>query len=256
MTPASVGFHCPECLREGRASTRASTRAPRGGGLHSAGRRWGPVTLTLIAVNVAMFVITAAAEAAQGGNPLDNQNSTLFLRLAQVPFLVDAGQWWRVVTAAFLHFGPIHLLLNMLALLIFGSELERQMGRWRFLGLYVVSLLGGAVTIQLFAPVNALTAGASTAIYGLLGGLGVLMIVTKQDLRGLITLLAINIVISLLPGVSLVGHLGGLVAGALVTGLMILTRRRRAAQLTAVAALGVLLFALALVVPTVVVLNL
>ena len=251
MTPAAVGFHCPECLRDGRADTRA----PRGGGLQSAGRRWGPVTLTLIALNVAMFVITAVGAALEGGNPLDNQNSSLFVELAQVPALVDAGQWWRVPAAAFLHFGPIHLVLNMLALLIFGSELERQLGRWRFLGLYVVSIFGGAVAIQLFAPTNSIAAGASTAIYGLLGGLGVLMLATRQDIRGLVTLLAINVVISLLPGVSLVGHLGGLVAGALVTGLMILTRRRRAAQVSAVVALGVLLFALALVVPTVVVLN-
>jgi membrane associated rhomboid family serine protease len=251
MTAASVGFHCPECLREGRGDTRA----PRGGGLQAAGRRWGTVTLTLIGLNVAMFVITAAAQAGQGGNPLDNQNSTLFVQLAQIPLFVDAGEWWRVLSAAFLHFGPIHLALNMLALLVFGSELERQLGRWRFLGLYVVSILGGAVAIQLFSPLNSIAAGASTAIYGLFGGLGVLMIATKQDLRGLLTLLAINIVISLLPGVSLVGHLGGLVAGALVTALMILTRRRRGAQITAVVALGVLLFALALAVPTVVVLN-
>lgn len=252
MTPASVGFHCPECLAGGRAETRA----PKSGGLQAAGRRWGPVTLTLIALNVAMFVITAAAAAGQGGNPLDNYNSTLFQRLAQVPLDVDAGEWWRVLTAAFLHFGPIHLALNMLALLVFGSELERQMGRWRFGALYVVSILGGAVAIQLFSPVDVPAAGASTAIYGLLGGLGVLMIATKQDLRGLITLLAINVVISFLPGVSLVGHLGGLVAGAVVTALMILTRRRRGAQITAVVSLGVLLFALALVVPTVAVLNL
>ena len=252
MTPASVGFHCPECLAGGRADARPA----RGGGLQSAGRRWGPVTLTLIALNVAMFVITAAAAAAQGGSPLNNQSSTLFLQLAQVPGLVDAGQWWRVLTAAFLHFGPIHLLLNMLALLIFGSEMERQMGRWRFAALYVVSIFGGAVAIQLFSPTDALAAGASTAIYGLLGGLGVLMLATKQDIRGLATLLAINVVISLLPGVSLIGHLGGLVAGALVTGLMILTRRRRGAQITAVVALGVVLFALSLAVPTLVVLNL
>ena len=252
MTPASVGFHCPECLREGRGEAPA---APRGAGLQSAGRRWGEVTLTLIALNVAMFVITAVAAALEGNSPLDNQNSTLFLRLAQVPFLVDAGQWWRVVTAAFLHFGLIHLVLNMLALLIFGSELERQLGRWRFLGLYVVSIFGGAIAIQLFAPTHGVAAGASTAIYGLLGGLGVLMLATKQDIRGLATLLVLNVVISLLPGVSLIGHLGGLVAGALVTGLMILTRRRRSAQVTAVVALGVLLFALSLVVPTVVVLN-
>ena len=103
----------------------------------------------------------------------------------------------------------------MLALLVFGSELERQLGRWRFLALYAVSVLGGAAAIQLFGDPRVPVAGASAAIYGLLGALGVLMVVSRQDVRGILTLLAINVVISFLPGVSLLGHLGGLVAGAL-----------------------------------------
>ena len=102
----------------------------------------------------------------------------------------------------------------MLALLVFGSELERQLGRWRFLALYLLSVLGGATAIQLFGEPGRPVAGASTAIYGLLGGLAVLMLVRRQDVRGLLTLLAINVFISFLPGVSLLGHLGGLVAGA------------------------------------------
>ena len=81
-----------------------------------------------------------------------------------------------------------------------------------------MSALGGAAAIQLFGNPLQPVAGASTAIYGLLGSLGVLMIVRRQDLRGLLTLLAINVVISFLPGVSLLGHLGGLVAGAAATG--------------------------------------
>jgi membrane associated rhomboid family serine protease len=79
------------------------------------------------------------------------------------------------------------------------------------------------------------------------------MIATRQDLRGLLTLLAINIAISFLPGISLVGHLGGLVAGALVTTVMVVTRRRRAAQITGVVSVGVLLLALAVTAPTVLV---
>jgi membrane associated rhomboid family serine protease len=249
MTPASVGFHCPECLREGRA---AAASAPRGGALLSGSRRWGPVTLTLIGVNVGLFVVTAVSAALAGHNPLDNQASPLFAELAQVPVLVQLGQWWRVLTAAFLHIGPLHLVFNMLAVLIFGSELERQMGRWRFLALYLVSILGGAAAIQLFGTPVAAYAGASTAIWGLFGGLAVLMLVNRQDIRGLATLLVINIVISFLPGVSLVGHLGGLAAGVLVTAVMVVTRRRRPAQITGVLALGVLLLAVAVAAPTVV----
>jgi membrane associated rhomboid family serine protease len=247
MIPASVGFQCPECVREGQASIRAPRRS---GGLQAAGRRWGVVTLSLIAVNVAMFVVTAASAAAQGFSPLSNQFSTVFARLDQLPVAVAAGEWWRPLTASFLHIGPLHLALNMLAVLVFGSELERQLGRWRFLALYLLSALGGAAAIQLFGDPLRPVAGASTAIYGLLGALGVLMIVRRQDLRGLLTLLAINVFISFLPGVSLLGHLGGLVAGGATAAILVSTRRRPQLQIAAVAVFAVFLLVLVFSVPT------
>jgi membrane associated rhomboid family serine protease len=250
MIPASVGFQCPECVREGNASVRT---AKGGGGLRAAGRRWGAVTLTLIAVNVAMFVVTAVAAAVEGFSPLDNNFSTVFAQLDQFPVAVASGEWWRPLTAAFLHIGPVHLVLNMLAVLVFGSELERQLGRWRFLAVYLLSALGGAASIQLFGNPLQPVAGASTAIYGLLGSLGVLMIVRRQDLRGLLTLLAINVVISFLPGVSLLGHLGGLVAGAAATGILVATRRRRQVQIGALALFAVVLVVVILTAPTLVV---
>lgn len=253
MVPASVGFQCPSCVREGQASVRP---LKRGTAVRSAAGRWGSVTLTLIGINVAMFLVTAAAAGLGGGNPLNNYDSALFTNLAQVPSLVQAGEWWRVVTAAFLHFGPIHLLFNMLALLVFGSQLEQALGRWRFLAVYVLSLLGGAITLQFFSSPHAIAAGASTAIFGLLGGFAVLMIHGRQNLRGLINLLVINLLIGFLPGISLVGHVGGLVAGALATVVILVFRRRPAAQAVALGVLGVVLLAVALTAPTVVVINL
>ena len=249
MIPASVGFQCPECVRGGNASVRA---AKRGSGLRAAGRRWGTVTLTLIAINVAMFVVTAVAAAIEGFSPLDNYQSTIFDALAQRPVSVSLGDWWRPLTAAFLHYGPIHLALNMLAVLVFGSELERQLGRWRFLALYLLSALGGAASIQLFGNPVQQVAGASTAIWGLLGALGVLMVVRREDLRGLLTLLAINLLISFFPGVSLLGHLGGLVAGAVTAGILVVTRRRPRLQIAALALLGVVLLVLIFSAPTLV----
>jgi membrane associated rhomboid family serine protease len=243
MISASVGFQCPECVREGRASVRPARRT---GGLQAAGRRWGVVTLGLIAVNVAMFVATAVSAALGGVSPLQNYNSRLFAALSQVPAQVSGGEWWRLITAAFLHFGPLHLALNMLALLVFGSELERLLGRGRFVVLYLVSALGGATAIQLFSAPDTAVAGASTAIYGLLGGLGVVLVVLRQDLRGLLTLLAINLFISFLPGVSLLGHLGGLVTGALTAAILVIARRRRTIQVAGVGLLVVVLAVLAL----------
>ncbi|MBN1094461.1 rhomboid family intramembrane serine protease [Blastococcus sp. TML/M2B] len=252
MIPASVGFQCPECVAAGNASVRTA----RSGGLRAAGRRWGVVTLALIAVNVAMFVVTAVSAASVGNSPADNQRSPVFVDLAQWPAGVHyLDEWWRVITAAFLHIGPVHLAVNMLALLVFGSELERQIGRARYLALYVASALGGAVAIQLLGDPRVVVAGASAAIYGLLGALGVLMLAGRQDVRGLLTLLAINVFISFLPGISLLGHLGGLVAGALAGGILWVLRRRPQLQIPGVALLAAVLLVVSLTVPTLTVLN-
>ena len=249
MIPASVGFQCPECVRAGNAGVRTV----RSNGLRTAGRRWGVVTLGLIALNVAMFVVTAVSAVTLGYPATDNEFSPIFLELAQRPFEVhELDEWWRVITAAFLHIGPVHLAFNMLALLLFGSELERQLGWARYLAVYLTSALGGAVAIQLLGDEGRYVAGASAAIYGLLGALGVLMLASRQDIRGLLTLLAINVVISFLPGISLLGHLGGLLAGALAGGVLVLLRRRPELQISALGLLAVVLLVVSLTLPTLV----
>jgi membrane associated rhomboid family serine protease len=173
-----------------------------------------------------------------------------------VPFLIDLGEWWRLFTAAFLHIGPVHLILNMLALLVFGSELERQLGRARYLALYLLSALGGSTAIQLLGEPGGAVAGASTAIYGLFGALGVLLLVRRQDVRGLLALLVINVFISFLPGISLLGHLGGLGVGALTAAILVSTRRRVPLQVAGLALLAVVLLVLCLAVSSLVVVGL
>ena len=241
MRPAAVGFQCPDDVAAGSTGVRRPRRTT---GLQVAARRWGPVTLTLIGVNAAMFVLTALLAGLGGQSPLQNYRSALFQNLAQVPFLVDAGDWWRPFTAAFLHYGVVHLALNMLSLLIFGSELERLLGRGRYLTVYLVSIVGGAAAIQLLGNPFGQVAGASTAIYGLMGAFGVVLVHQKQDLRGLLTLLGINLVISFLPGVSLIGHLGGLVGGAATAAVLVLAGRRRPLAVGGVAVLVLLLLGL------------
>jgi membrane associated rhomboid family serine protease len=241
MHPAAVGFQCPDDVAAGNARVRAPRRTAA---LQRAGRRWGTVTLILIGVNVAMFVLTAALTGLDGADPLQNYRTELFQRLAQVPVYVDAGDWWRPFTAAFLHYGVVHLALNMISLLIFGSELERLLGRGRYLTVYLVSIVGGAAAIQLLGDPFGQVAGASTAIYGLMGAFGVVLVHQKQDLRGLLTLLAINLVISFLPGVSLIGHLGGLVGGAATAAVLIGTRRSRPLAVSGVAGLVAVLLVL------------
>ena len=253
MTSASVGFQCPECIREGRASVRAPRRVPAA---RSAGQRWGVVTLTLIALNVAMFVATAVSAVTEGHSALDNHRSSLFADLQLVPLLVQvAGEDWRLITSAFLHIGLTHLALNMLALLLFGSELERSLGRWRYLALYLLSALGGSVAIQLFGDPRVAVAGASAAIWGLMGAFAALALVRRQELRGIATLLALNLVISVVvPGISLLGHLGGLVVGFLAAGAVVLARRRTEVQVLVLLVLAGVLLVTALTASTVVVL--
>jgi membrane associated rhomboid family serine protease len=246
MTPASVGFQCPDDVRAGNAAVRRPRTAST---WSTARRRFGPVTATLVAVNLVVFVVTAVSAVSVGESPLQNYRSPVFVEFSQVPVLVSlAGEQWRLITGAFLHIGITHLLLNMLSLLLFGPEIESRLGWWRYLAVYLLSALGGSVAIQLFGEPGRPVAGASAAIYGLLGALGVLMLVARQDLRGLLALLAINVVISFLPGVSLLGHLGGLVVGVLATGVLVLARRRTALQAAGLVLLALVLLTLALTV--------
>jgi len=224
MNPASVGFQCPDDVRAGNAGVRQPRRTT---GLRGASSRFGPVTLTLIGLNVLVALATAVSAVSVGNNPLRTFASPLQNAFATAPIVIDQGEWWRVLTSAFTHVSPVHLVLNMLALLVFGSELERQLGRGRYLTVYLVAALGGAAAIQLFAPPYGGVVGASAAIYGLLGAMGVLLVSQKQDLRGLLTLLVINLAVSFLPGISWQGHVGGLVAGALTAAVLVLGRRNR-----------------------------
>ncbi len=172
------------------------------------------VTYALIAINVVIFAITAA----QAKSLMDNQRgSALFLDWVLFAPAVADGQWWRVLGSGFLHYGPIHLLLNMFALYVVGRDSELVLGRLRYLAVYLVSLLGGSAGVMLFAQ-NSLTAGASGAVYGLFGAITVILIRLRQNPNQMLIIIGINVFISLsLPGISLWGHLGGLAAGTVAT---------------------------------------
>ena len=145
-------------------------------------------------------------------------------------FFIEQGEYWRLLTSGFLHYGIFHLALNMFMLYLLGSELEPSLGRLRFGIVYFVSLLGGSFGALLLEP-NALTAGASGAVFGLMGAAFVLM--RNRGINpfetGLGLLLVLNILLSFRPGISLGGHLGGLVAGALAALVILELRERRGA---------------------------
>ncbi len=136
---------------------------------------------------------------------------------------VRNGEWWRLVTAGFLHYGLLHIFFNCWALWALGRGIESLLGRWRYVGLFLVSVLGGSAGALLMSP-NALTAGASGGVFGILAA-GVVISrrgghpVQRQRLR---PTLVMNIIITFtIPGISVGGHAGGAVAGALAAAAMV-----------------------------------
>jgi membrane associated rhomboid family serine protease len=142
----------------------------------------------------------------------------LFGEFALLGPLVADGDWWRLITAAFLHASLLHIAFNMLALWWVGGPLEEAMGPWRYLSIYFVSGLTGSVGALLASP-NAVTVGASGAIFGLFGAMVVIQWQSTGSLAGpATTLILVNLAITFaIPGISWGGHLGGLVGGVLAT---------------------------------------
>jgi len=181
-------------------------------GADAAGR---PVVVTvLILLNVVAFVVTAIA----AHSITNNSDSYLFDLLGLWPPRIAAGAWWQLVTSGFLHYGPIHIAMNMITLWIVGRDLEPLLGRARFTAVYFLSLLGGSVSVFVFGNPDTLVAGASGAIFGLMGGVLVAALRFKLNPSSIIGLIVINVALSAaIPGISLLGHLGGLVVGAATT---------------------------------------
>ena len=206
MVQAPVGFQCPECVARGKVAT--APRTTFGGHIEERPR----ATLGLIAVNVVMFGLTVLTK---GGFLSGAGSSSLVRDFGVQPAAIADGEWWRLLTAMFLHGGVMHLFLNMFALYILGSELERLLGWWRFLGVYLVAGLAGAVASYWMLPVGGLSVGASGAIFGIVGAFFVAYRRMNYQARQ-IALLAF---VLLLPGfvfsnIDMAAHVGGLVGGA------------------------------------------
>jgi membrane associated rhomboid family serine protease len=216
MTPTPVGMRCPECSRE-RTKVRTIRTAPAA----------PAVTQALIAINVLVFI----GDVATGTQIGAGTGGTLLEKGALYgPAIADAHQYYRIVTAGFLHEGFFHIFVNMLSLYFIGPALEPAIGRANFIAVYAAALLMGSFGALLFEP-GAYTVGASGAIFGVFGALIVVARARGIPLMqsGLIPILVLNLVLSVsIKGISIGGHVGGLIAG-LVTGWLIveLAERRR-----------------------------
>src|SRR5437588_4509177 len=206
MTMAPVGIRCPEHSGKPQGVQRV-TRGVQRASFEGAGAR---VTKLLIGVNVAVYV----AELIQGGG-VYGTNSTIYAKGVLWAPYIAAGDYWRLITAAFLHYGPFHLLLNMLGLYWFGSLLERRIGAGRFLLLYLASGLAGSAGALVASPTNP-TVGASGAIFGILGA-GFVLEQQRDYVFGgsALGVIVANLLLTFFwPGISIGGHIGGLIGGA------------------------------------------
>ena len=213
LTPASVGFQCRACVAE----ARAGQRPVRTVGGAKVGQR-PVISLSLIGINLAFFLVTAV----QARSAMNLSFSRLYVQGSLIPAEVASGEYWRLVTAGFLHGSLIHIATNMISLYLLGMPLERMLGRGRFLTIYLLSLLGSSVSVMLFSAPFTPTIGASGAIYGLMGALVVTFKRFGFDLRQLLVVVALNVYITFqVPGISWQGHLGGLLVGAIVGAAMV-----------------------------------
>jgi len=137
------------------------------------------------------------------------------------------GEWWRLLTSAFLHGSILHLVFNMYVLFAFGPTLERILGHWRFVVLFLISALGGSVASYVFSDVRTVSVGASGAIFGLMGALVIAGRRLRFDITQVLVLIGINVAIGFFSaGTDWRAHLGGLATGAAMAVVLILPERR------------------------------
>jgi membrane associated rhomboid family serine protease len=211
-----------DCIRDAHRGSRQGT-TPFGGKV-TGGQP--VVTWTLIALNVIVYVVELV------NSSLVLNDGALTGRFSSTIGVAD-GQWYRLLTSAFIHeppsggFGILHIVFNMWALYVVGPQLERLLGRSRFLTIYLVSALGGSVLFYLLAKPGAVAFGASGAIFGLFGAWFVVARRLQLDARMIIGLIAINLVISFtISGIAWQAHIGGLIAGAALTAAYVYAPRQ------------------------------
>ena len=232
LRPAAVGHQCVDCIRSGNKQVRQASG--RFGGRVATGAR---VTWTLVAINIACYIAELAY-------PHIVSDGLMVGHVGQ--FGVASGQWYRLITSAFLHeqpgsgFGILHIAFNMWALIIVGPPLEAALGRLRFLAVYLVSALGGSLLYYFIAPPAALALGASGAIFGLFGAWFVMARRMRVDVRQIIGLIVLNLAIGFfVPNIGWQAHVGGLIAGAALTAAYAYAPRQNRTLIQLAATIGI-----------------
>ncbi len=213
MHPASVGFQCPDDVRQGARSIPRQ-RTSVGAQLVKSPPY---VTTALVLLNVIAYVVTGLQSLRGLGDPTAAKSGSLFYDWQLFPPFVHGGKYYELLTAAFLHLSPLHIGANMITLAIVGPPLEAVLGRWRFAAAYLVAAVGGSAAVYAFGSELAATVGASGALYGLFGVALVLVRKIGLDLQWLIGIIVINFIVTFsVPGISKLGHIGGFIIGLLL----------------------------------------
>lgn len=259
MVDAAVGFQCRDCVKKGNRGQRP-VRTAFGG---SRAGQLGYACQAIIAVNVLFLigsVITGGPQAIAGapggwfgllgiGTPVTQWGEVLgYASYGGEVHGVASGEWYRLVTAMFINYGAVHMLLNMSLVATLGRYLERQLGPVRFVALYLIAGLGGNVAAYLVQPQMQPSAGASTATYGLV--IAVIVINRRLVLEAgrVVPLLITNLLFTFsVPNISIPGHLGGLAVGAAAAAVLAYSRipRRTLKQVIGLSAVLLLILAVA-----------
>jgi membrane associated rhomboid family serine protease len=215
LHPATVGSHCWECIKAARPPTKERVR-------RSLSAQPMIATQVLIAINVAVFLFT------DGFN--GNVSNPQLQKYGAVTLFIAQGDWWRLVTSGFIHFGIEHIAFNMLALYFVGRVLEPAIGPWRFGAIYFATLLAGSLGAMLLEGPLVLGGGASGAVFGVAAAATVIM--ARRGIKfwdtGFGPLLLINLAFDLfIAGISIGAHIGGLVGGAILGYVIIETAGKR-----------------------------
>jgi membrane associated rhomboid family serine protease len=233
LRPAAVGHQCVECIRSGNRGVR-SAQGRFGGQVTTDAK----VTWALVSLNVICYI----AELAYPNFINDGEMLGKFA----TQYGVANGEWYRLITSAFLHYPPgsglglFHILFNMWALIVVGPSLERVLGRVRFLAVYLVSALGGSVLYYLIAPPGAPAIGASGAIFGLFGAYFVMARRMRANTNQIVGLIVLNLVIGfVVANIGWQAHVGGLIAGSALTAAYAYAPKQNRAALQAAATVAI-----------------
>src|SRR3984957_6476121 len=240
LRQAAVGQQCEECVRGAAQGTRQARTAFGGRPVATAAVTW-----TLVGINVLLFLVELAMPSLA--------NDWGLLGYARY----GAGEWYRLGPPAFLPpatglggLGFLDILFNMWALIVVGPSLEQLLGRVRFLTVYLLSAIAGGVAFFLIGPSNVIALGASGAVFGLFGAWFVVARKLRLDVRGIVTIIAINLAFSLLYRSTIAWQdpVGGLIVGALTTAAFVYAPRKNRTAIQVGAAVAILAIMVVLVI--------